>query len=57
MKLFSWKIKIYSGACSYTDLGGEHFEMNDFSETLFKCKMEVRCLYIKQECSFQGSFI
>ena len=57
MKLFSWKIKIYSGACSYTDLGGEHFEMNDFSEALFKCKMEVRCLYIKRECSFQGNFI
>lgn len=47
MKLFSWEIKIYSDACSYTDLGGEPSKMNDFSEASFKCKMEVLCLYIK----------
>lgn len=28
MKLFSWKIKIYSGARSCRDLGGKHLEMN-----------------------------
>ena len=30
MKLFSWKIKIYRGACLYIDLGGKRFKMNDF---------------------------
>lgn len=51
MKLLSWKIKIYSGACFYTDLGGEPFKMNDFSEALFKCKMfvyKVRMFFPRQ---------
>lgn len=47
MKLFSWKIKIYSGACFYTDWGGERFKTNDFSEALFKFKMEVPCVYLE----------
>lgn len=57
MKLFSWEIKIYSGACFYTDLGGKHF-----NEWLFQgfysigyCKRQVWA-WRRNALSNAGSF-
>lgn len=49
MKLFSWKIKIYSGACFYTDLGGKHFKMNDFFKVSIQLEsVDAGMLFPKQ---------